>query len=260
MDSGQRPVDNAWISPELHSRCPDFPAPSSSARVLTMPGGPSFAGKPALQLPGDQGHQLHLSILTMPRTQNSDNIKVPTPPRRRLFIVFYGPFSCWPSFLSRKTSLQKIPSGDTRPGLFDNRLDENLLKEEVCGPFSLAPESTTAKVSTSTSLCGTSTGPVSSFLVSYRFVPCPVDNRNLRREECDGQRHKQHNHTDGRQMVFVCVFLPFSVRLSTAGTTERLKSLSPSVLESSPFSIKFNIWMIPPTSPHGHGCSPVSPP
>lgn len=141
MDSGQRPADNAWISPELHSRCPDFPAPSSSGRVLTMPSGPSFAGKPALQLPGDQGHQLHRSILTMPRTQNSDNIKVPTPTRRHLFIVFYGPFYCWPNFLSRKTSLQKIPSGDTRPGLFDNRLDENQKRKFVDhSPLPLNPQ------------------------------------------------------------------------------------------------------------------------
>lgn len=102
-------------SPELHSRCPDFPAPSSSGRVLTMPSGPSFAGKPALQLPGDQGHQLHLSILTMPRTQNSDNITVPTPTRRHLFIFFTDHFTVGPTFsLAKQVSKKYRPE---TPGL-----------------------------------------------------------------------------------------------------------------------------------------------
>lgn len=136
-----RSVDNAMNASELHSRCPDFPAPSSWCE---MPSGPSFAGKPALQLlaTGD--------IQTPPpprdshdaRTHNSDNTTVPTATRRAFSSFLSRTIFPLPNFLSRKKQVSK-KSRPVTPGLapFDKRLDQNQKRKSVdlC-PLPLNPQ------------------------------------------------------------------------------------------------------------------------
>lgn len=101
-------VDNAMNASELRSRCPDFPAPSSWCQ---MPSGPSFAGKPALQLlaTGD------IQTPTPPRdshdarTHNSDNTTVPTATRRDFSSFLSRTIFPLPNFLSRKKQVSKNP-------------------------------------------------------------------------------------------------------------------------------------------------------
>jgi hypothetical protein len=187
------PVDNAWNSPELHSRCLDFPAPSSWGRLTILPRDPSFAGKPARgrfsNSLGDRGHagtgagtnstkQQRPTPPDDPHDASNRQPKTGTTNTRRDFLSSkdMSPLTQVTFFLTK--GLQKMtPLTSGRACPFENRLDQNQKRKFVDhSPLPLDPQRPKCHlVSTSTSLCGTSTGLVKlSHRASCSLPVCPL--------------------------------------------------------------------------------------